>query len=59
MRMELRTDQATGDALRPTGIDVRDGVMSTEGRTAVDLQNRTLTTSSKASHPPHREGRWR
>jgi hypothetical protein len=41
--MELRTDQATGDALRPTGIDVRDGVMSTEGRTAVDLQNRTLT----------------
>ena len=43
MRMELRTDQATGDALRPVGIDVRDGVMSTEGRTAVDLQNRTLT----------------
>ena len=43
MRMEIRTDQATSDGLRSVGIDVREGVLSTDGRTAVDLQNRTLT----------------
>jgi hypothetical protein len=43
MRMEIRTDQATSDGLRSAGIDIRDGVVSTDGRTAVDLQNRTLT----------------
>ena len=43
MRMEIRTDQATSDGLRSAGIDIREGVVSTDGRTAVDLQNRTLT----------------
>ncbi len=43
MRMEIRTDQATSDGLRSAGIDIRDGVISTDGRTAVDMQNRTLT----------------
>ena len=43
LRMEIRADQATSDLLRAAGIDIRDGVISTEGRTAIDLQNHTLT----------------
>jgi hypothetical protein len=43
MRMEIRTDQAASDLLRAAGIEIRDGVISTDGRTAVDMQNRTLT----------------
>ena len=43
MRMEIRADQQSADALRQAGMDIRDGVISTDGRTAIDLQNRTLT----------------
>jgi hypothetical protein len=43
MRMEIRADQATSDLLRAAGIDIRDGVLSTDGRTTIDIQNRTLT----------------
>ena len=43
LRMEIRADQASSDLLRAAGIDIRDGVISTDGRTAIDLQNRTLT----------------
>jgi hypothetical protein len=43
LRMELRADQATSDALRAAGIDMREGVVSTEGRTVIDLQHKTLT----------------
>ena len=43
LRMEIRADQASSDLLRAAGIDIRDGVISSEGRTAIDLQNRTLT----------------
>ena len=43
MRMEIRADQASSDLLRAAGIDIRDGVISTDGRTAVDMQNKTLT----------------
>ena len=45
LRMEIRADEASSDLLRAAGIDIRDGVISTEGRTAIDLQNRTLTYS--------------
>ena len=41
--MEIRADQASADLLRAAGLDIRDGVISTQGRTAIDLQNRTLT----------------
>ena len=41
--MEIRADEASADLLRAAGIDIRDGRISTEGRTAVDMQNRTLT----------------
>jgi len=43
LTMEIRADQATSDLLRAAGIEIRDGVISTKGRTAIDLQNRTLT----------------
>jgi hypothetical protein len=43
LTMEIRTDQATADLLRAAGIDTLDGTISSVGRTAVDMQNRTLT----------------
>jgi hypothetical protein len=43
LRMDIRADQASADKLRALGIDLRDGIISTDGRTAIDLQNRTLT----------------
>jgi len=43
LKMEIRADQQSSDLLRAAGIDIRDGVISTEGRTVIDLQNRTLT----------------
>ena len=43
LRMEIRADQAASDLLRAAGIEVRDGVISSDGRVAIDLQRRTLT----------------
>ena len=43
LRMEIRADQASSDLLRAAGVNIRDGVISTDGRTAIDLQNHTLT----------------
>jgi hypothetical protein len=43
LRIEIRADQDASDLLRAAGIDIRDGIISSEGRTAVDMQNRTLT----------------
>ena len=44
LRMEIRADQAASDLLRASGIDIgNDGIVSSDGRTAVDMQNKTLT----------------
>jgi hypothetical protein len=43
LRMEVRPDEAAADALRAAGIVIRDGIISSDGRTAIDVQNRTLT----------------
>ena len=43
LRMEVHADQASADLLRAAGISMRDGVISTDGRVAIDLQHRTLT----------------
>ena len=43
LKMQIRTDQATSDMLRAAGIDIREGVISSEGRTVIDLQHKTLT----------------
>ena len=59
LRMEIRADQASSDLLRAAGIDIRDGVISTEGRTVIDLQNRTLTyfLEGQRSSTPQAAGR--
>ena len=43
LTMDIRADEASADVLRAAGVDIRDGAVRTEGRTAIDLQNRTLT----------------
>jgi hypothetical protein len=43
LQIEIRADEKSADLLRAAGIDIRDGRISSEGRTAVDMQNRTLT----------------
>jgi len=43
LRMEIRADQAASDALRAGGIDITDGTIPSNGRTAVDMANQTLT----------------
>ena len=43
MRMEIRADEASSDLLRAAGINIRDGIISSNGRTVIDLQNKTLT----------------
>jgi hypothetical protein len=43
LRMEIRADEATADLLRAAGIEMRDGIISSEGRTVIDMQNHTLT----------------
>jgi hypothetical protein len=43
LTMDIRADQASSDVMRAAGIDIADGVISSHGRTVVDMQNRTLT----------------
>jgi hypothetical protein len=43
LRIEIRADEKSADLLRAAGIETRDGTISTDGRTVVDMQNRTLS----------------
>ena len=43
LEMNLKADEASSDLLRAGGITIRDGVISTSGRTAIDVPNKTLT----------------
>jgi hypothetical protein len=43
LRMDIRADDASAELLRNAGIAIIDGVISTDGRIAIDLQKRTLT----------------
>jgi hypothetical protein len=56
LRMEVRADQTSADMLRAAGIDIRDGIVSTDGRAAIDLQNRTLTYVLEGQAPLVRGG---
>ena len=56
LRMEVRADEGSADLLRAAGVDIRDGMISTEGRTAIDLQNRTLTYALGGQAPLVRGG---
>ncbi len=66
LRMEIRTDRDAADLLRSAGIDIRDdGMISSDGRTAVDMQNRTLTytiqgqpTTGLGPLAPNRPRHW-
>jgi hypothetical protein len=56
LRMEVRADEASADLLRGAGIDIRDGLISTDGRVALDLQNRTLTYVLQGQAPLVKRG---
>jgi hypothetical protein len=43
LNVEIRADEQSADVLRAAGVDIRDNVISTSGRTVADMQNRTLT----------------
>jgi hypothetical protein len=43
MEMNITADQASSDLLRAGGVVIPDGVIATTGRTAIDMQNKTLT----------------
>jgi hypothetical protein len=43
MKIDIRTDPATGDALTRVGIKAPGGVIASEGRTVVNMQNHTIT----------------
>jgi hypothetical protein len=43
LRMEIRADEPSADLLRAAGVEMRDGgIISSDGRTVIDLQNKTL-----------------
>lgn len=42
LQMEIRADEKSADLLRAAGIDIRDNMISTAGRTVVDMQHRTI-----------------
>jgi hypothetical protein len=52
LKMDIRADQGSADLLRAAGVDIRDGVISSDGRVAVDMQNRTLTYVIPSQVPP-------
>jgi hypothetical protein len=43
LKMDIRADQTSSDILRAAGVEISDGVISSNGRTVVDMQNKTLT----------------
>jgi len=51
LTVEIRVDRATAAMLEANGIQTDKGVLSTRGRTAVDLQSRTLTYTLEGQAP--------
>jgi hypothetical protein len=51
LKMDIRADQASPDLVRAAGINIIDGVIATDGRTTIDVQNRTLTYMFKDQSP--------
>ena len=43
LEMQVKADEASSDLMRAAGIIIPDGVISTTGRTVIDMQNHTLT----------------
>jgi hypothetical protein len=42
LKIDIRTDPATGDALSKVGITVTNGEIASEGRTVVNIQDKSL-----------------
>ena len=51
LEMEVRADDASVPLLSKAGIQTNQGVLATKGRTAVDLQARTLTYILEGQKP--------
>jgi hypothetical protein len=43
LRMEIRADPEAAAMLKAAGVEIRDGVIASDGRTVVDMQHKTLT----------------
>lgn len=43
LKIEIRTDPATAERLRVAGMQTNGGVLSSDGRAALDVQQKTLT----------------
>jgi hypothetical protein len=43
LQMDIRADEKSADLLRASGIEIRDNMISTGGRTVVDMQHRTIS----------------
>jgi hypothetical protein len=43
LSINIKADEKSADILRAGGVDIRDGAITADGRTAIDLQNHTLT----------------
>ena len=43
LKIEIRTDPATAEKLRVAGMQTNGGVLSSDGRAALDVQQKTLT----------------
>jgi hypothetical protein len=52
--MNIRADEKSSDILRAAGLEIRDGSIVTQGRTAIDLQNHTLTYILEGQAPSAR-----
>jgi hypothetical protein len=52
LQMDVRADQATVALLERAGVSTTNGVVSTTGRTVLDLQAKTLTYQLEGQPPP-------
>src|SRR5690242_4061097 len=41
LKIDIQADEKSSDLLRAAGVDIRDGKISSDGRTAIDMQKHT------------------
>ena len=58
LKMDIRTDPATGEALTRAGITVTNGEIASEGRTVINLQDKSIkyVIEGQAGHGYQRSG---
>jgi hypothetical protein len=42
LRIEIRAEEKSADLLRAAGVEIKDNMISSNGRTIVDMQNKTI-----------------